>query len=292
MATCALVGCTKMKSLFLLLLTAVTCWSQTTPFQSSQTSIFVNGTTTRFVNTNSQASGPFTANTAKFSGTAQGYFAPPFVNVSDNNKCTVAFWLKCNGGNATTMRIMSGYSVANSAYRFFIDRTSANQIQINVKGPLNALLVSGISAQTITADGNWHHVYITFDVSGTTFHSMYFNGTLDSSATWPTFSNIGDTCQWTATTNTIAMYYDRTTLLNGSIAEFWFAPGQTNTTVASFYSGGHPVSLGATGQLPLGGTAPAVYLSLVGCGTSWGGDSSGNGNTYTALGSPTCDTSP
>lgn len=283
---------TEMKALIILssLLLCLLATAQNSQFISGTTSQFQSGTTSIFNGAN-QASSAFTAYATKFSGTAQGMYYKAFSGVSDNNKFTCAFWIKCGGGDGTTMRIFSEYSVANSAYRCLIDRTSANQIQINVRDNFSQLLVSGISAQTITADSTWHHVYITFDVSGTTFHQMYFNGTLDSSATWPTFANLASTCDWTAETNTIAMYYDRSTLLNGSLAEFWFAPGTTNTTVASFYSGGHPISLGATGQLPTG-AAPGLYLSLNGCGTSWNVDASGNGNTFTVLGSPTCDTSP
>jgi hypothetical protein len=122
-------------------------------------------------------------------------------------------------------------------------------------------LVFGTTGQFL-AVGGWHHVLMAWDVANSV-EQIYVDDASDVSV----LSSINETLDYTLSDWAIGGYADGTFLIDGCLAEFYFAPGQyldislVHNRRKFRSAAGKPVHLGTTGALPTG-TAPLIYLHL------------------------------
>lgn len=133
--------------------------------------------------------------------------------------------------------------------------------------------------------GRWHHVMGSVDLANTGSRHIYVNGASDL-AVVNTFTN--DTIDFTKADWGVGALPSGASLLNGRLAELWFAPGvYIDLSIAAnrlkfLDAYGRPARLGATGNLPTG-SAPLVYLS--GEIDEWSVNK-GTGGNFVASGAP------
>lgn len=125
----------------------------------------------------------------------------------------------------------------------------------------------------IIATGAWHHVLASVDI-GAGIRQVAYDGTLISS--WDTNTAATGSFKW-GSVGSVANHYwtvggtkfsfGELGKMDGAMAEFYFAPGQSldlteATNIEKFRtSDGKPVDLGADGSIPTG-TTPLIYLHL------------------------------
>lgn len=221
------------------------------------------------------------------------------TGITDTKVGTFSFWVNCQGGDDTTMRLfeMGQESTASCV----INRTSANKIFIECRSTPGGTIRIGMTGSTsITASSGWKHIFIVVNVAGSdgmgignANNKIYVDGVAET-ITYNTNAsdNIIDwgasTPRWTIGANgTLSSPGNK---FNGHLSEFYFW-NAANDIPSEFISGGKPVNLGATGNGSSAGT-PDIYLSRNGSGNSWATDSSGNDNTFTATGTLSSPTAP
>lgn len=232
----------------------------------------------------------FTANTAVFDGVND--FAQKSLSISglaDGQAFTLAFWVKADV-DGTLYRIFT-VSEGGTPTKLRVFRTVGNTIEIVGSNGAGTTVLEASTSSTITSAAGWVHVYIAIDLSSTSNRHIYFDGVEDASVTWTTYNTAG-IIEFDPPVPRITAGADGggAGKLAGALSELWFNDIYFND-VTKFISGGAPISLGATGNLPTG-TAPALYLSQNGSGDSWATDSSGNGNTLTVTGALGTTTPP
>lgn len=125
----------------------------------------------------------------------------------------------------------------------------------------------------IIATGAWHHVLASVDI-GDGIRQVAYDGTLISS--WDTDTAATGSFKWGSVGSVASHYwtvggtkfsFGELGKMDGAMAEFYFAPGQSldlseATNIEKFRtSDGKPVDLGADGSIPTG-TTPLIYLHL------------------------------
>ena len=237
--------------------------------------------------------GGFTAYTAGFDGstnylTRSGSVAGIDTGDANSKTLTISFWVDFTAGDGAYQGIIIIRTSSNT--RMEVYKSNTNKITINGYNSSGTQILGMEGGTSIVAADSWKHILICVDLTNTSNRHIYINGA-DETLTVGTYTNDFMDLYTSATPNTNIGTTDGvgTNKLRGSIAELWLDDTYLADTT-KFASGGHPISLGSTGNTPTG-SAPAIYLSLSGSGNSWVTDSSGNGNTYTvngsALGSPT-----
>lgn len=138
------------------------------------------------------------------------------------------------------------------------------------------------------AAGRWHHCMASVDLTDTAKRHVYIDGVSDL-AVINTYIN--DTIDFTKADWGVGALPSGASLLNGMLAELWFAPGvYIDLSLAAnrlkfLDQWGRPARLGATGNLPTG-SSPLVYLA--GQVSAWTVNK-GTGGNFTAHGSPAGD---
>lgn len=196
----------------------------------------------------------FTANATTFDGaTTSVRKSTDLSTLTDTNIGLVSFWVKIAGGNGNTM-----YLIDNGSAHFFVNRKSDNTLTCQGfnSGGSRILDIEYTDATKFVAGMAWTHVLIGWN-SGAGY--MLVNGSA-ANVTVFSFPSVGNinfigSGSWTTSCDGAASH-----VMNGCVAELWFdAQDQPSSINSSFESGGHPVSLGATGAIPTG-KQPAVYL--------------------------------
>lgn len=229
----------------------------------------------------------FTAATAVFDGTSDYLsLAGSPAAWADGKAFTGSFWLKMESGSDGTL-----YQIAaSSSNRFGIQRTAGNKLRLFGQSSGGTTAIDVETTTNITVASGWVHVFFCYDTAtaaGTKLRKIYLNGVSDT-LTETTFTNT--TIDASNTAWRIGSTSTNTNRLAAALAEFWLDDSYLDDPT-KFAAGGHPISLGATGNTPTG-SAPAMYYSLNGSGNSWAVDSSGNGNTLTVTGSLLTATPP
>lgn len=235
---------------------------------------------------------PFTANALNFynGGSGNNYLITSSLSgVSDSAFGSMSIWVRYTGfpyAGSTSFKAIAGasgrvFSVLqpDGSFSFVVyDNARANNFEFD-------------SLTTLISDTNWHHYLISWDTNhaaGAKIGQIYLddvniqNSTTDSSTAF----NVGYTAE------VVTAFSSNAINQQIQLSEIWYAPGQfidfsVSANRAKFSLGGHPISLGATGNLPTG-VAPAVYLKNAAASA---GTNSGTGGNFTAQGTIT-DTTP
>lgn len=233
----------------------------------------------------------FNANTAVFDGTNDFIrrASLSLTNIADGPAFTLVFWMKADV-DLTLYRILY-LSIGSTTSKLRVFRTVSNAIEIVGNNAAGTEILDAITTSTVTAGDGWRHVYITINLADTADRHIYFDGTEDALVTWVTYNTSGIIdLDATNPSTTIGADGSDNGKLAGTLSEFWFNDSYFND-VTKFISGGAPISLGATGNLPTG-SAPVLYLSQNGSGDSWVVDSAGNVNSFTVTGALGTTTAP
>lgn len=224
--------------------------------------------------------GGFTPFTAGFNGTSQYLTAdennPALLGASSGNDVTISVWLNPTGGDGNLQHVIWG-----SNDRTTIQKDTTNRFRVIWKSPGGSDRIDYTSTTTKTATDGWFHLLVVLgDTTGET--KMYFDGTLDTPLTETVTS--GELNKGTGEFFRVGGASSGLNKWVGSMTELYIQEALVDD-VTKFESGGVPISLGPTGNLPDGSSA-LLYLSLEGEGDTWGEDSSGNANDFTVSGSP------
>lgn len=221
----------------------------------------------------------FSYNATKF--TTDDYLDRGTMGLSDGKTGLFSVWIKFNGGDNADQ-----FLCIHPDFEFFkIHRQTDNTIRIVGYTPLGVVTLENLSTATVTADGNWHHILIAWDLA-TAANQIYIDGAASNSAQTNNNNNI----DYTETTYRIGSDVVGNGL-NADISEYYLAYNQTLDITnaanrAKFRTaGGKPENLGPNGETPIG-TTPTIYLKNVyssfGVNSGAGGDFTVHGTLATA----------
>jgi len=174
---------------------------------------------------------------------------------ADGKEGTVAFWLKLNGGDGSAQDI-----VGAEGFRFFVTRSGADKIAITGKNTANQTVLNLQTVSSVVAASGWVHVMAAWKLDLAGAQQLYVNGAADLSVV--AFAD--DTIEYTRADWAVGGAPGGTRLLNGCLADLWFARRYLDLSVTAnrrqfFDAGGRPVDPGPTGANALG-AAPDVLL--------------------------------
>ena len=196
-----------------------------------------------------------TCDAADFDGTDYMSRGAGLTGAADSKTGIVSLWVYLD--STATQTIFTGTS-----NRFRVQFTGGDftLIGIDSAGTGNMLIETNTASYST---GRWYHVLSSWDLSSASARSIYINDVSDLSVVIYVNSNIDYTLSdWWVGQSHIA-----TQILNGAVAELYFAPGQyldfsvTANRRKFISSTGKPIHLGNDGSLPTG-TAPLVYQHL------------------------------
>lgn len=182
-----------------------------------------------------------------------------FTGSADSKVGILSFWMKKGGGDGTLQRIFR-----NTGGYLEVFLNTSNKLSIGLyDAAVTAAFDVTTTTTTITADGLWHEILVSWDAATATIQ-LYIDD-VSTALTHTTASNnvnINYTQpEWAVGANTTGS--DK---INMSLADFYFnmvtsidLSSATNRALFRDPSG-RPTFLGATGQLPTG-TAPILFLS-------------------------------
>lgn len=232
--------------------------------------------------------------------------SPSALQVANSKKGTFFTHLQLLGAHVVSETILSGGPASgspNMTVRIFV--SADDKISIQLRNPSGAIVLDLESVSAFVESPTWLTVLASWDLGG---------GGSPSGVAWLRVQDQIETDVDTMVDSLIdyaaasyavaAQNTNGLGVLDGSLAELWFAPGQyiedTEANRRKFYNAsGKPMHLGARGERPTG-TAPLIYLHLDDgeAPANFLIDRSGNGNTFTLVaGSPvtalqTASTSP
>lgn len=212
------------------------------------------------------------------------------TGLTDSSQFTLSFWLDLTGGDAANRYVISMY--ANTTSTFVFQRTTTNTVRCFARNSSGTTIMDAVGSGTYTSASpvGYVHFLLAVDLTSTGTRHLYTNGVEDASVTWNTYDTSGVVDFSTTSPDFyICAQQIGSSLLVGSLSELWFNDTYLND-LTKFNVGGHPVSLGATGETPLGGVAPALYFSQAGSGPSW--NNSASASTYTVTGTPSSPSPP
>lgn len=184
--------------------------------------------------------------------------APPAAGMSDAKTFLFSCWVRKTGSDAIDQRIFSSTGFKAGLVGF----DTSNRVQVYVKNAAAANIVIG-TAGTITVDGLWHHVAVSFDTGTAANKAIYIDG-VDASATFTTFTadglvNYSGVNFWRLGSDT-----NGTSDLAADLAEVYLTSPSAyfdlSTGISKFIVNGQPADLGADGSTPTG-VQPYLYLS-------------------------------
>lgn len=232
---------------------------------------------------------PITANTAVFDGTNDylSIAATP-AGIADSKTFTLSMWIKPTLGGSDRMIL----GTANDRISAFWRTDGKIQIFAAMSSGTTTLNVS--TTNPALTDGVWQHLLISMNTASSAACLIQIDGVSQTMTYTLVDNNLIDldgAGAWRIGAKGNASSDERA---NGAFAEFWFDDSYIATAgsfAGIFGSAGKPINIGATGNNPTG-SAPAIYLSLVGDGNSWASDSSGNSNNFTVTGTLGTTTPP
>lgn len=190
-------------------------------------------------------------------------WASSLTGLADGKEFTFSCWFKFDSTLAASAFCLLGLD--NSANTAQIRRRNPTQ-----GGELNALFVAGgtvLDVDSITSwdppvDNNWHHWFLSVDMTNSSNRYFYIDGSAYS-VSWNTYSN--STLDLEQSGAYVGDNDSHNSKWDGEIAEIWFddvyydAP----TYIDKFISGGKPVDLGSDGSAPTG-SQPVIYIHIGG----------------------------
>jgi hypothetical protein len=213
------------------------------------------------------------------------------TGLSDSSAFTLGFWMDLTGGDGSTRYVVQ--MLTGTTGRFNARRTSTNTLWFTGANSAGTPVFDAVASGTYTAasPAGWVHILLAVDLSSTSLRHLYTNGVEDASVTWNTYDTAPGVIDFSLTSPDyyIAATTSGGSLFFGSLCELWFNDTYLND-ITKFNIGGHPVSLGGTGQLPLSGVSPVLYFSQDGSGASW--NNSASASTYTLTGTPSSPSPP
>lgn len=195
-------------------------------------------------------------------------------------------WLK-HGADGDVVLL---YDDAGSASRISKGVVAANRIQILLRDATVTTALSINTATAHTAVSGWHHYLAVWDLAAGT-SSFYVDGADDQNAV----TNANAAVDWTKTDHFLGAADGGLSRYNGSIAEWYLNTAQTLSIAAAlpkFYSGGRPVDLGATCQLPTGTAPIQCFKHVTGAAATDFGTNLGTGGGDTITGAYVQATGP
>jgi hypothetical protein len=147
----------------------------------------------------------FAQNALSFDGTNDFVFAPNGGPTGSANR-TIECWIKTTSSIAAQQVILD-WGNMNIGERFTLNMINFGRIRIEVGG-------NGFNSSQSIADGNWHHIAITYDHAASLKFNMYIDGVLEANQNTTVAVNTG-----AASALQIGRRNDMTNYFNGSIDE-------------------------------------------------------------------------
>lgn len=216
-------------------------------------------------------------------------------SAADNKFALGSFWVKKNGDGVLQTPMSSDIDSGGSGRtRIEIQPTNIFAIKFN---HASGEAVNATSTETITDDGNWHHIMYSFDLSDTGKRHALLDD-VPMTMTWGVYNgdsnipysvtDVSDT--WTVGSRTVAGVWQ----FDSDVAQFYFTNEYLDLSVEAnrrklISENGKPVEQGSNGSL-VTGTPPLIYLN--GATGTWhendgaGGDFVEVGTLTTASSSP------
>jgi len=194
---------------------------------------------------------------ADFDGTLNKMDRVALVGAADSKSAILSAWIRLDGDDGGVQRFLQG---VEGTVQFLFLRGTVNTFRISADNAASTEILLLASDTAYTTSATWLHLLVSWDLAAAAAH-LYVNDVEDLAA-GPTLTN--DTIDYTLADWDFGV---AGALINGCLAEFYFAPGQYfDFSIVSnrrkfISASGKPVHLGTTGALPTG-TAPLVYQHL------------------------------
>ena len=215
------------------------------------------------------------------------------AGIADGKAFTLHFAM--NPDASTGQVITFASSTTN---RFLCYFNSARKIEVQAANS-DGSTIFAVESSVVCALGRNYVVEVSVDLSNSANRALVINGVIDSSATWPVYTNADIDF---SIANTPSRYYIGATAtpssyFNGRLGNVFFDTRYIDLSapanLAKFITGtgidAKPVDLGANGELPFG-TPPLIYLPMYGnnAGKNYGtgGDFTVNSGPYTGARGP------
>jgi len=184
-----------------------------------------------------------------------------FTGMGDAKTGTFSVWIRMLGGDGTDQVIFSTNNPTSSP-RFSIYRNSSDLISVRARNAAGTVILSVNSTTTLTADGLFHHLLVSFDLS-TSDVRIYLDDT-NFTAVPTTLTN--DTIDYTTGDWFVGSDSGGADKLNAYVTDLWFdvpyIPFGTTANRRKFINiDDNPKYLGPSGDLPTG-ALPLVYLAI------------------------------
>ncbi|HQS59719.1 MAG: hypothetical protein B7Y56_02975 [Gallionellales bacterium 35-53-114] len=203
---------------------------------------------------------PFVADAADFDGTNDYMLRGAGLTGAVDSKTGIfSAWVRLDGGDGASLTILRSTNAINA---FLVLRRTDNFFAIGGDNAAGTEILLLKTSNAYTASSTWLHLLASWDLASAAGH-LYINDASDISS--PTLTN--DTIDYTLANWGVGAVPGGTFLMNGCIAEMYFAPGQyLDFSVESnrrkfITAAGKPAYLGADGSIPTG-TAPIMYHHL------------------------------
>jgi hypothetical protein len=190
------------------------------------------------------------------------------TGIADSNKGIFSGWFRLDGGDASALAILSGFtSPVNESIQIYRNASNKFSVSLLASGSPGSQRVLLMSNTSYVAGATWYHFLASWNGDTTTGH-LFVNDADDLNTVTDVVS--ASTSDLTCA-NGYAIGVSSANLtaykFNGCMAEVYFAPGQyldfslVYNRRKFISASGKPVHLGTTGALPTG-TAPIVYQHL------------------------------
>lgn len=209
--------------------------------------------------------GAFSCDSADFDGTNDLMETSGDLSGNSNTKTgTLSFWFRIDGAG-TFRRVLSIESpLSETSIKLYCAFVNTNDFWIQAGNVSDTIILQLRSSSAFGVSGTWHHLIASWDLATAT-RQMYIDGSSDVGVN----VSSNDTIDYTAVrfaiggTNNAGTPYQP---FNGCLAEVWFNNSHIDLSSSAnrekFRStGGKPVFLGTTGDLPTG-AAPLLYQHL------------------------------
>jgi hypothetical protein len=200
---------------------------------------------------------------ADFDGTNDYLTKATMTGQAASKKGIISCWLRAD--------VFAGYLFTA------VDFGTSSEVFTFVFGPTQLYIAGAnissstgfnIAANVVLSTATWYHLLLSWDLSASATHFYINDGNEKDIATVNNVEISYDLVDnWTVGAYEQDAAFGGGNLVNGCVAEFYFAPGQyldfsVESNRRKFIDASlNPVSLGATGSTPTG-TAPLIYLHL------------------------------
>jgi hypothetical protein len=126
----------------------------------------------------------YSQNALNFDGVSDYVQMPSAGPIGTANR-TVELWIKTSS-SVSNQQVIVDWGSITTGNRFTLNLINYGKIRIEVGG-------SGFNTTTSVADGNWHHVAVTYDNAASSKYSIYLDGVLSISQNLTTAINTSNT---------------------------------------------------------------------------------------------------